>query len=312
MTTPQAIRQEITQKIVDALEQGTIIWRQPWCVHPNAGAPANAVSSKSYRGINVLLLQMAAMSRGFHSRWWATYDQVTTLGGTVKRRPDDVRPGEWGTKIVFFKPLTRTVRDEVSHKNVEKTFPLLKTYTVFNVDQCDGEKLDHFRVTEQAGAASITPDFAEVQAVIAATGVQINHGGDKAFYARPTPEGSWPHHTGGDNITMPQRGLFCNTDGYYETLLHELAHWSEVRTGWNYQREGYAAGELAAELAATMLSSELRIPQGEGLENHAAYLRHWLDAMRADSSFIFRVSSQASKVCDHILSYSRQPVEVAA
>ena len=65
-------------------------------------------------------------------------------------------------------------------------------------------------------------------------------------------------------------------------------------------------GELIAEMAACFLAAELDIPGGESLENHAAYLKSWLDAMRADSSFIFKASTQASKTTDFLLSFVRE------
>ena len=39
----------------------------------------------------------------------------------------------------------------------------------------------------------------------------------------------------------------------------------EVRTGWDHDKQGYALGELAAEIASTYVSAELGIPQGEDL-----------------------------------------------
>ena len=69
---------------------------------------------------------------------------------------------------------------------------------------------------------------------------------------------------------VPCDSAFTTKGAYYETLLHELAHWSEVRLGWTAK---YEMNELVAEIAASFLSSELGIPQGESLENHAAYVR---------------------------------------
>jgi len=37
--------------------------------------------------------------------------------------------------------------------------------------------------------------------------------------------------------------------------------------------------------------------------NHVAYLKGWLKAMKADSNFIFRASSEASKAADFILAF---------
>jgi len=43
-------------------------------------------------------------------------------------------------------------------------------------------------------------------------------------------------------------------------------------------------------------------------------LQHWLEQMKENPSFIFRVSAQASKASDFILSFSRkaEPVEEEA
>jgi antirestriction protein ArdC len=68
---------------------------------------------------------------------------------------------------------------------------------------------------------------------------------------------------------------------------------------------------LVAEISASLLSAELGVPQGEPLENHAAYLKHWLEAMKQDSSFIIQASSQASKVTDYLLSFVRGSEELA-
>ena len=90
-------------------------------------------------------------------------------------------------------------------------------------------------------------------------------------------------------------------------MLHELAHWSEVRLNWSAK---YEMNELVAEIAASFISADLGIPQGEGMENHAAYVKSWLDAMKGDSTYIFRASTQASKVADFILSFTRKPEHV--
>ena len=66
-------------------------------------------------------------------------------------------------------------------------------------------------------------------------------------------------------------------------------------------------GELIAELSSCFLATELGVPNTEDLENHAAYVKNWLKAMKDDSNFIFKASRQASKVCDFLLSFVKQP-----
>ena len=111
---------------------------------------------------------------------------------------------------------------------------------------------------------------------------------------------------------LPPKHRYTKSGCYYDTLAHELCHWSELRTGWNHSKQGYATGELAAEIGAAYLCSELGVPQGEDLANHAAYLQSWLSAMKADPSYIFKASTQASKAADHLLSFVRKEEAVAA
>jgi antirestriction protein ArdC len=112
MATQQQIRDQITAQIVDALSKGTVPWRKPWRSDKNAGHPANSVSGKAYSGVNPLLLQLSANRHGFSSRFWATYRQWQDLGGQVMARPSKVKPGEWGTQIVFCKPCKKATEDE--------------------------------------------------------------------------------------------------------------------------------------------------------------------------------------------------------
>ena len=51
---------------------------------------------------------------------------------------EDVKPGHWGQSIVFFTKVTKTEVDPITGEEEETSFPILKTYTVFNVDQVAG------------------------------------------------------------------------------------------------------------------------------------------------------------------------------
>ncbi len=299
MPSQNEIRERITNTVVESLNSGGLPpWRRPWAADPNAGFPANVVSKKKYRGINPLLLAIAAMRHGLKGKWWATYNQWKELGGQVMKRPADVPSGEWGTAIILWKPLKIT--DEKEDGDEEKTIFMLRSYTVFNVDQVEGEHLDHLRVGHTIINGNPVDTYEEADRVIAATEADIRYGGNQAFYNRAQ-----------DLIQVPLREQFTAAE-YYETVLHELCHWSESRLDWNRKEEGYAMGELIAEMGSCFLASELGIPNAENLPNHASYLQSWLKAMANDTKFIFQASSQASKAADFILSFSRveEPEEV--
>jgi antirestriction protein ArdC len=111
----------ITSRIVEELEKGNVPWRKPWKTLP----PVNLISKKPYRGINVFLLAL----QGYGSRYWLTFNQAKQLGGNVRR-------GEHGTKIVFWK--FDTYETETGDGDTEeRRSAFLRYYTVFNLEQRD-------------------------------------------------------------------------------------------------------------------------------------------------------------------------------
>ena len=228
-----------------------------------------------------------------------------SLGCNIKKRPVGVEEGCWGCRVVFYKPLTKTTVDDQTGDEDEERFFVLKTFAVFNADQVEGAEA--FQVHEDEGESHAEPDFQPAEELIQATGADIRHGGERAYYVRPLPSGSFPNHATGDFIVMPPRATFSPPAAFYETVAHELSHWAECRTGWDHEKQGYALGELAAEIASCYVAAELGIPMGEGLGNHAAYIRNWLDAMKGDRNYIFKAAKQASKATDYLLSFVKQP-----
>lgn len=307
MPSQTEIRKQLTERIIEALERGVMPWRKTWISDRNTGRAANVASGKVYRGLNPLLLEIHAQQHGFKSRWWGTYNQWKELGCRIQKRPADVPKGRWACQVTFFKPCSKTVIDPITGEEEDETYRLLNVYSIFNADQVSGA--ERFQVSDAPAIGNTDPDFAPAEDLIEATGADIRFGGDRAFYRHPVPLDSYPYHTGGDFIQMPNKSTFVSKGAYYETLLHELGHFSECRLNW---RGSYAQGELVAEMAACMLSAELGIPNGEALTNHASYVKNWLDAMRGDANYIFKASTQASRVCDFLLSFTQQPEEVLA
>jgi antirestriction protein ArdC len=298
MSSQQQVREQITSQIIVALESGSVPpWRRPWKLGPNAGFPTNVVSRKAYRGINPILLEMAAAKHNLTSKWWGTFNQWKNLGGKVMPRPSNVASGKWGTQIVFWTPVTKSVQNETG-KDEEDRFFVMKSYTVFNVDQVEGANLDHLRSGQIDTTEEVVIDYEPAEEAIAATGITIKQGGGRAFYSPAN-----------DYIQVPPKASFEAVDEYYETVLHELVHATEHPTRLNWSRKEkentYALGELVAEIGSCYLPRELGVPASENLTNHVAYLANWLRAMKSDPRFIFTASAQASKAADYILAFSR-------
>ena len=125
----------VTNRIVAELEAGRLPWVQPWGRSSGASAalPHNALSDRAYSGINILILWGAVIEAGWPSQGWLTFRQALEAGGNVRK-------GERGTTVVYadrFIPkgeAERAVRDGGDARAV----PFLKSFTVFNVAQCEG------------------------------------------------------------------------------------------------------------------------------------------------------------------------------
>jgi antirestriction protein ArdC len=278
--------QTVTDKIIAALEAGALPWQFPWNREPGGATPANLSTGRAYRGINTLLLNLAAMSEGYCRYRWLTYQQARSLGAHVRR-------GETGTPIVFFKLLeVESARRSctANHAPAAKIVPLLRSFTVFNADQVDN--------LPPALAAPISaPDWnpvEEAERLLAHSEAIIRHGGDQAFY-RPSD----------DVIQLPARSAFPKAEGYYGVALHELTHWTAHSSRCNRPMQGrqhltaYAFEELIAEMGAAFLCGHCGI---NAELQHAGYIGHWLQALRNDKRLVFTAASMAQKAADFVLS----------
>ncbi len=273
--------QIMTDRICALLEKGEIPWKRPW--HSNGGQlPKNLHSKKEYRGINVFYLACA----GYTSPYFLTYKQATTLGGKV-------RTGEKGFPVVFWKWLDG--KDKETGK--DRKIPMLRYYTVFNVAQCEG--LDDKIPSIETPKLDFTP-IERCEAVVSGYVGRptIRTGEDRAYY-RPSM----------DLVNMPPRESFVSVEEYYSVLFHELGHSTGHES--RLKRKGitdvvmfgshdYSQEELVAEMTAAFLSGHCAI-DGQTVTNSAAYIQHWLKALRNNKSLLVSAAAQAQRASDHIL-----------
>ena len=96
ISNPQGVKidihQQVTNQILEAMEQARTTGRRLWDSQPSL--PLNLTTGKPYTGINVLMLWSAALSRNYTSPYWLTYRQAAERGGQVRK-------GEHGTLCVF-------------------------------------------------------------------------------------------------------------------------------------------------------------------------------------------------------------------
>lgn len=275
------VYREITGRIIAAIEAGVEDFEMPWHREVSQTMPTNALTGKPYNGVNVIALWAAAEVNGFGSGLWATYKQWKMLDAQV-------RGGEKGNVVVFYKETEQEVVDEQNGEAEMKTLLLARASFVFNAEQVDDWQAPEPVVRNPADALE------HVEAFVTATAAYIRNGGDRAYYEPRT-----------DYIRMPDRGRFTGTktssatECYYATLLHELTHWTghESRLDRDFSgrfgKHAYAMEELVAELGAAFLCSELSVSNAPR-PDHAAYLKSWLKVLKNDTRAIFTAASKAN------------------
>jgi antirestriction protein ArdC len=266
----------VTESIIKQLKSGVAPWRKPWRTEP----PANLVSKKGYRGINIFLLA----SLGYGSRYWVTYRQARALGGNIKK-------GDHGSRVVFWKFDEYSKENKDTGETENRKSILLRHYTVFNLEQCEGIK-------SPEPVQSIHP-IEQCKSIIRSMPNPPSFEQDSRAFYRPSI----------DAVRMPARSAFDSAETYYSTLFHELTHSTghPSRVGREgimehnpFGSEDYSKEELVAEMGAAMLCGIAGI-ESQTLGNSASYLQSWISRLKSDSRLVVSVAAQAQKAADYIL-----------
>jgi antirestriction protein ArdC len=245
-------------------------------------------------GLHVILLWLAR-DRGWATPRFLTFKQALEAGGNVRK-------GDHGTKVYFVKQLQ--IKDGDSADAETRLVPMLREYTVFNVDQCDGlpdgiRAGKPMRVRNHDTRDALADDF------LRSTAADIREGHGEAYYV--------PSH---DFISMPAFQAFKGADHFYNVAFHELTHWTGHKSRLDrdlknrFGSRDYAAEEMVAELGAAFLSAEFGF---DGDVRNAGYIATWIELLKADKRAFFTACSKASKATDYLRGLAlAEPIAVAA
>lgn len=198
LKTRTDIYHTVTDNIIAALEDGVKPWSCPWQrVDGKSGLPSNYATGAAYSGMNIMLLWCSASKQGFSNSRWMTYKQAQAAGGQVRK-------GEHGTTAIF----CTTLEKENDARDVEQ-IPMLKTFTVFNVQQIEGLPL----TTETVSPEATFDSLPQAEDLFRKSGANIIEKGQNAFF-RPSTDEVW----------LPERHLFSDAANFYAIDLQERVH----------------------------------------------------------------------------------------
>jgi len=231
--------------------------------------------------------------QGYARPRYLTFNQAKTAGGNVRK-------GEHGIKVYFFKQLT--VADKANGE--DKTIPMLREFTVFNVAQCENLP-DQVMNGEYVAPLNSEARESLADRFIASKGADFREGTGVPCYV-PSK----------DFISMPAFDQFKARDDFYTTAFHELTHWTGAKHrldrdfSGRFGTQAYAAEELVAELGAAFLNAEFGFDR---YERNAAYLANWIELLKNDCRAIFTAASKASKAAEYLRGLAlTEPARLAA
>jgi len=285
---------QVAEEVIAALKDGTAPWIKPWEPGQQPEGPMNAMTGKSYRGMNRMRLSMA-QGGNIDSRW-CTYKQAESLGGQVKK-------GSRGIGVQYWKfDEQQPIKDEqgrpvLGEDGKPKTETLMLERpraffaTVFHASQI--ENMPPLPPREES-----RPEWErhqQAENLLMASNAKIFHDqADRAYY-RPST----------DEIHLPPRQQFSTPDKYYATALHEVGHWSGHESRLNRDLNGpfgsdeYAREELRAEMASYMLGADLGIGHDPG--QHHAYIASWIESLEKDPREIIRAAQAAEQIREYVV-----------
>jgi antirestriction protein ArdC len=282
MSTSRDIYQEVTDRIVSALENGTVPWHRPW--NPAAGMPRNAFDNRAYTGMNTLLLGMSE----YTDPRWGTFKAISAHGGKVRK-------GQASTLVIFFKQIRIKDTDPGTGADQVKKIPMLKHFNVFNVEQAEGLDLPELPQTNNdleplQAAEAIMASYPEPPA--------FQTGGAQAYYDPAR-----------DLVNMPPIETFESAEAYALTQWHEAVHSTghssrldreDLTDSKKFGDHSYSREELTAEIGSAMIAARTGIVPPD-IDQSAAYIASWLRVLRGDKKLIVSAAARAQKAADWIL-----------
>tara|TARA_R100001594_G_scaffold42369_1_gene74437 strand:- start:15367 stop:16458 length:1092 start_codon:yes stop_codon:yes gene_type:complete len=267
-------------------------WKRPW--DAAAGSPENAITKKAYRGVNVLILWMAAQSQGYLENSWLTFKQA-------KKAKLSIKKGEKSTLIYWHQP--REVKDE--NGDVIDTYPVFRYYRVYNTSQLTEESRKTLGVTKKKAPTKkqvtkqYTAAFSRLNDALSSFGVGREIGSPCYIPSR-------------DVIKMPEVEKFHSPEEYVSTLAHETVHSTGHESRLNRDLTGhfgkptYAFEELVAEIGSAFLCCQLGISQPALMKNHGQYINSWMRLMKKEKKAFTNAARLATKAVDLVLSQAEE------
>jgi len=274
-------QQEVLNRIIELLENGNLKWLKCWA----NGSFKNYITKKDYNGINIFILNINNIIQNFTSPYYLTFLQIKKLNAHLKKDSKS-------TAIFYYEINKREIENKDTGLKEIKTYPILKCYNVFNIEQTN------IIIKEDENKKDLKPIEKCEQIIFNYKDKPIIEVGLNPCYI-PIE----------DKIKIPNITNFIGVEEYYSTFYHELSHSTGhekrlkregITTPTQFKTDLYSKEEVIAELSTAFLCASANIDNNT-LNNSTAYINGWLQNLREDKTFLFKVIKDAQKSSNYIL-----------
>ena len=312
--TQDEIIQAVNDKVIEGLKDKGLSWFRPW-KSGEENQPLNRLSSNYYKGFNIFLLNAEMIQRDYKCNQWLTFKQVSQMDGKVKK-------GSKSTEIYFWKLGYQDMKTgkfltdkQIKSVNLREKFtsngkPIdryrktfaIRYYKVFNLDQTTGIEPLKFE-------PSINASFTNNEMVDSIVDGYISRSNPLVLTVSKTSNQAY-YSPSNDLVVMPEQDSFVDSDSYYKTLFHELAHSTGHNTRLNrkgvasmnyFGSESYAQEELIAEISSMYLTGLCDLNPKDSDDNSQAYINGWVRKFEDEAKECFYAMQQATKCSTLIL-----------
>ena len=292
--------EKLCNELIKMMEEGKNPWRKEW-TSLNDGRHQNIFTGAYYHNGNVALMEMYAMARGYNESLWAGANQAKKAGFKIKK----------GSKCIYIiRPQLNSHEVKDDQGKVKKNpdgSPVIAAWTsykpcpVFHVSCFEGEGLQEL-ISEKLGTQNLrTEEPKRIKQCEQAA---------RTYHKQEKLETKWINSRAcykpvQDEINMPERKLFDNSEALYSTWFHEMVHSTGHSSRLNrlkaasFGSNEYAKEELVAELGAFLICQRLQI--SSNTTNHAAYLSNWIGCLRQDPKYLLKALGKATSAVNRIL-----------
>lgn len=274
---------DIVIKRMDSVDPAD--WQKPWISSNAMNVPRN-ISGRAYNRYNMLLLMFMSQLKSYNTNYWLTYNQASTLGVKVLQ-------GQEATPVLIFKPfaINKQTNERISEEDYQALSFEQKAdydhryyasyYNVFNIDQTNTQDINPQLYSKCLPVKPKTNEITSTNKVLDTMlssdtwCCKISEKFSSEAYYSPTQ----------DIIVVPERTQFPDTNEFYSTLLHEMAHSTAPDGRLHRNIDNYAREELVAELSSIVNGALLGVSSLPSKDN-IRYIKGWQERITSDKNFL--------------------------